>query len=770
MRKLWVILAMLILVSGLALVAFGNRTVQNDAGTGGDASNTFDTATLISASSYTGELGGTNLNYTDTDDYYKFYVNSGQIISVSLSSPSGADFDLKLYNPSGYEKDSSTSSGLDSITYTADSSGYWRTRMYVYTDSGTYSFTLSIGGTAQNHAGTLRVIVVCEDKTYKIGDSVTTTVHVLSGGEHIEPDSAPTVWLNKGENNERTISVSKISTGVYRGTFTIMSTDVVSEYGYISIEARATYNGQSESDYISIYVYGLSVFVDISNSAPKPGDTVSITVTVREDNTNVDADLDLEIYSEYTGSTETLTHTREDTGVYKANYYIISSLTEGTYFSITAKATYGDRFGEGYVMFCIAFYDIWYHKLSVTETSASFELWVSDMEGNAVSEASIKFTHDSQLYPGMTDNSGKASFTITYSSTDYVSIDGTVTKDGKTQPFEGYIEHQEGEPDSYGFDVVSEMEGMKSFTSVENFCKAGSTASLEFTAYNDGTPLTSQIIYYYITTSSILIESGQRTTDSNGEFNLHFTIPGNAEGMIHISFETKIMGYYGYEYETDSEYIPIFGGIDINVDALRLGGKTRITATSGDSGFGLVMCVPLDVEGQEPSWSRWTGIGGWGSFIFFNVVNEEFSGDILLPEFMPNTRYLILVVDYGMMGYSGMRMNYVLLNPGESTYSQGGLFGGGVMGIIWISIILFIVIASLGLGVYFVRRRTRRAPTMPRGLPTQEIPQPEHRLPEQPAPAQPIPTQQYMCPSCSQPLTYIQQHQRWYCYHCQRYV
>ncbi len=28
----------------------------------------------------------------------------------------------------------------------------------------------------------------------------------------------------------------------------------------------------------------------------------------------------------------------------------------------------------------------------------------------------------------------------------------------------------------------------------------------------------------------------------------------------------------------------------------------------------------------------------------------------------------------------------------------------------------------------------------------------------------------YTCPSCSGPLTYIQQYQRWYCYHCQRYA
>jgi hypothetical protein len=116
---------------------------QNDAGTGGDAGNDFSTATQINPSNYNGYLDS-----SDRNDYYKFNVNSGQTISVTLTPPSSADFDLYLYNPIGTQKASSTAgTGIqDSVTFTADSSGYWAAMMYEYSGSGTYSFTVSVTG------------------------------------------------------------------------------------------------------------------------------------------------------------------------------------------------------------------------------------------------------------------------------------------------------------------------------------------------------------------------------------------------------------------------------------------------------------------------------------------------------------------------------------------------------------------------------------------------------------------------------------------------
>uniref|UniRef100_A0A7C4TEL7 T9SS type A sorting domain-containing protein n=1 Tax=candidate division WOR-3 bacterium TaxID=2052148 RepID=A0A7C4TEL7_UNCW3 len=158
-------------IDNVVLDATGGGTAQNDAGSGGDAGNTFETALLINPGNYTGYMDG-----SDRDDYYKFNVNSGQVIKVKLTPPSSADFDLYLYNPSNQQKASSLNGtgAVDSVTFTADVSGQWRARMYEYSGSGTYSFsvTLSSGGGGSTKEWTIMVYMNADNnlETYGIQD------------------------------------------------------------------------------------------------------------------------------------------------------------------------------------------------------------------------------------------------------------------------------------------------------------------------------------------------------------------------------------------------------------------------------------------------------------------------------------------------------------------------------------------------------------------------------------------------------------------------
>jgi hypothetical protein len=125
---------------------------QNDMGTGGDAGNSMSAATLISAGSGTGYLYS-----TDTADYYKVAVSSGQTVRVSMTPPPGSDFDLELYNTSQNQVASSTLGGsaTDTVTSTATASGYFYIYVYEYSGSGTYSMTVTVtGGATQNDMGT----------------------------------------------------------------------------------------------------------------------------------------------------------------------------------------------------------------------------------------------------------------------------------------------------------------------------------------------------------------------------------------------------------------------------------------------------------------------------------------------------------------------------------------------------------------------------------------------------------------------------------------
>jgi hypothetical protein len=108
---------------------------QNDMGTGVDAGNTLSASTTIEAGSGTGYVDS-----TDTADYYKIGVTSGQTISVSMTPPSGSDFDLKLYDTSQSQVDSSTLGGsqTDTVEATATASGYFYIYVYRYSGSGIY--------------------------------------------------------------------------------------------------------------------------------------------------------------------------------------------------------------------------------------------------------------------------------------------------------------------------------------------------------------------------------------------------------------------------------------------------------------------------------------------------------------------------------------------------------------------------------------------------------------------------------------------------------
>jgi hypothetical protein len=125
-------------IYSMTVTVTGGAT-QNDANSGQDAGDSFVQALAITAGSCTGFIDS-----TDTNDYYKVNLSSGQTIEVSLTPPSGSDFDLYLYNPSQSQVASSTLGGsqIDRVSYVATSSGDYYIRIKQWSGSGVYSFTV----------------------------------------------------------------------------------------------------------------------------------------------------------------------------------------------------------------------------------------------------------------------------------------------------------------------------------------------------------------------------------------------------------------------------------------------------------------------------------------------------------------------------------------------------------------------------------------------------------------------------------------------------
>lgn len=103
---------------------------------GGDAGNDFSGATQVYPPAERSEY----ICPADDQDWYRFSVNAGQTIQLSLSSLPG-DYDLYLYRPNATQAASSTAGGTtdESITFTADASGEWRAKVVGW--NGAFSAT-----------------------------------------------------------------------------------------------------------------------------------------------------------------------------------------------------------------------------------------------------------------------------------------------------------------------------------------------------------------------------------------------------------------------------------------------------------------------------------------------------------------------------------------------------------------------------------------------------------------------------------------------------
>jgi hypothetical protein len=95
-------------------------TPQDDAGSGGDAGDDFDTATDVTPGIYEG-FGETY----DMNDYYKIYVSASNVINVTMTPSMFSDFDLALYDPNEdlVGESSNAGDGEESISHMAEVSG-----------------------------------------------------------------------------------------------------------------------------------------------------------------------------------------------------------------------------------------------------------------------------------------------------------------------------------------------------------------------------------------------------------------------------------------------------------------------------------------------------------------------------------------------------------------------------------------------------------------------------------------------------------------------
>ncbi len=131
------------LVALLVASCLSGLVLANDAGTGGDAGDSTSTAAWLPAANatYYGNLTASS----DNNDYYGVNMSTDTGIAVGLTSPSGYDFDLLLYDSNGSTIDSSYSTtSYDSVSSNGTNVG--GTTVYINVDrwTGSGQYTLQI--------------------------------------------------------------------------------------------------------------------------------------------------------------------------------------------------------------------------------------------------------------------------------------------------------------------------------------------------------------------------------------------------------------------------------------------------------------------------------------------------------------------------------------------------------------------------------------------------------------------------------------------------
>ncbi len=594
------------------------------------------------------------------------------------------------------------------------------------------------------------------DSGYKVGDNVAVEVRVFDKGQPKDADTSPTVTLNKYGSNEREITVEKVGTGIYSGSFTIMESDG----DYINVYAEATLGKENETDFSYdedegfgwVWIVGeenLEVEFEFSDNPLSdivafPGDTIDMTITVKNNGIRINPD-----YFSLTADEEEIEYTNPSIGVFKASYTISLTITESTSIDIRAEAEYNDDHASDGGDIDVNFYSVWYHRVSITDSHAQFELCVADISGKAVEGADIDFDYDTDdegnSRSGITDSEGKSFFTIRHDSASSIWIEGTVVYSGKTQNFDGHIDLSDEEPGSDIEEPSPYADFQVIYQQNAGEIGMGETVTLEYIAYEEAIPLPDQLIYYYIYTDEEFISSGSTITDSNAKFTITFMTP-EYMGAVELEFESPFDKEYSWEhadtddelvYREDDDYMFIssvtsiesyFGDPDesivIETSPLKIGGKTTITASMPDSegyyAFVWVLVGEYTLEDvvQDPrlEWEPWASIYP----IPYNLVtveDDEFTQEVILPEFLPNDEtYTILIffLDPDALDFP-YHWNYVHVRPGESVSSddeQNLLLHSpikiGNIGIPWLAIIIIIVLILAAI-VAGVKRRGPKA-------------------------------------------------------------
>jgi len=311
---------------------------------------------------------------------------------------------------------------------------------------------------AEAHDDKYKTIIAVDSLHYRIGDTVEVSVWTLNRGVLEDPVELA-VWVGEAEEP---LGWSKVTTGRYSAEFTLAGSHLDGR-GRLPLGATGTFLnstsgalGEShESDEFLTDLantFQLCIIVpDIEDGHVGTCQTVDFWVKASFRGDPVDLDPGSLVIG---GSFYDLTVVRTGRGLYECTFEIpeLPWLNASCGLLIDAKGNYTidgwTAQGDDQSMVLLDFFHVWFHKVRVTETEATVEVFVLDRGGAPIEGAEVTLeyretggdVHNVEgTLIGITDVEGGAPFSIDCSdldaSSERIRFEGRVEHGGKSQDF-----------------------------------------------------------------------------------------------------------------------------------------------------------------------------------------------------------------------------------------------------------------------------------------------------------------------------------------------
>jgi len=412
----------------------------------------------------------------------------------------------------------------------------------------------SVQGTFSTDDDLLFTQISFPDGNYTMGSLVNLTFLVMEAGEYVDIDTIEVGVGGFTVNTARPVEMTEVETGIWRGSFKVQEDDVHRLGFFVQVYSFVVKGLSSTKDTTTVWFEDpirLQVFGQIRGESiyVRPGQWMTIEWQVLLDGEPIDCNV---IGSVNIG--RDFEPDRIGKGNYRYDYRVPeSNESKKIYVSLTAYYTSPDGLfiqGADSEVLYLNYMHVWARRVGkVGGEETSYELHVSDMDGDPVSKADVNLTmeylrqdreFETKWYNTSTDADGVARVTLAYGDVNeevYVlEIEGTVTSGNKTQHLLHDLQLEEAP------DFISERNDYRtggfSIEKVPDDYRSGSQGTLEATLYYADEPMAKRWVNCYILTEDQLLFHGNVTTDSDGGLSVPFAVPDVDKAVLATAFLT----------------------------------------------------------------------------------------------------------------------------------------------------------------------------------------------------------------------------------------